>query len=121
MYVGDFMDTQNLLHQIHLKRSGTVSSLISEIAAPSLPLPIFSKFSQKAMSHSPIPIPSGFKGMNTAAVYLRASEENMAKVDYFTIYGCLSGVIISLSKRVSEYHCQRCQRQLYQVDHSKSP
>jgi len=31
-----------------------------------IPLPIPSQFSEKGTSHSPIPIPSGFKGMNSA-------------------------------------------------------
>jgi len=33
----------------------------------SIPLPIPLEFSEKRMSHSPIPIPSGFKGMTIAA------------------------------------------------------
>ena len=33
-----------------------------------IPIPIPSKFSEKRMTHSPIPIPSGLKGMTTAGM-----------------------------------------------------
>ena len=63
----------------HLKKSGFFDAnyLSDSLAIPKkqsffelplfipIPIPIPSKFSEKRMTHSPIPIPSGLRGMTT--------------------------------------------------------
>jgi len=66
-----FFDTNYLSDSLAIpKKNCAHAQSFFELPIPiPIPIPIPSKFSEKRMTHSPIPIPSGLRGMTTAGYY----------------------------------------------------
>jgi len=67
-----FLDANYLSDSLAIPKKRICAYAQSFFELP-IPIPIPSKFSEKRMTHSPIPIPSGWRGMTTAVKKRRTS------------------------------------------------